>query len=717
MSTTTQDMPMAIRRRWIVCILLSGSVWTPFVGELTAQERRQTNAIQLDEITVRGDRLRTEGSGSIIAEGSTVGGRLDLSLKETPRSVTVLTRQRLEDENITSLSQAAEKATGVYVRNEGDLSDGPFFYSRGFLMAVSENGVPFDTTYYGPGIDMAIYDRVEILRGPDGLIQGQGEPGGTINLVRKRPSATPQFQTDLALGQWDYARGMLDVSAPLVESGAIRGRLVGLASTRKSHLPFVGQEQFLGYGTIEADITDQTVLRLSALVQNDTVNPHFGALHIPGTDGWTPRDLYLGAHWSRFEYRRREASIDLEHSFSDNWSFAMSTTYRNYDDFKRFAYHNPYPYLDVTGTSPLINRASWFEGDQWTGDAHVKGRFDAFGRSHEVVLGGNFEYFDQERWIRNASSVGLWPIGNPNVPQQDLEKAASTPSVISQTGIYAQGRFGLTHNLHLHLGGRLSNYKYESGAGDARRPRYDETGVFTPYGGLVWDLTPDWTAYVSYSDIFRPQMVGTEDASGRMLPPVVGRQYEAGLKASLWDGRLNPSIAVFHAEDTNRAINLGGGEYVASGEVRSRGFEVEIGARPLDNLELVAGYTFTDSYYSAGYADAIGQRFSTFAPRHSFKLWSNYTLRNGSLLDGLELGVGVKAFSESSTTFAQPYAAHVVQPAYAVVDARIGYEINENASLSLDVSNLLDKTYTAYPSMRAFYGEPRRVTLKAQMKW
>lgn len=698
--------------------LLSSACYVVSSGVAVAQVRTSDErSTELDTILVRSGAAQTENSDSAIATDSTIGGKLTLPLRETPRSVSVMTRQRLDDENITSITQAAEKATGVYVLGQGDLDDGPMFYSRGFQLSVSEDGVPLDTTLYGPGLDTAIYDRIEVLRGPDGLVQGQGQPGGSMNLVRKAPLSERQVRTEVSGGQWGHGRALLDISTPLGEAERVRARIVGAFETKDGFVDHVGSERLLGYGTVEFDLTDRTVLTLSGLAQKNEVDPYFGALHIQGTNSWTPRDLYGGARWSRYRYNRTEGTLKLDHAFNDDWSITATTTYRVYDDHKRFAFHNPHPTFHLTGQSGLINRATWFEGDQWTGDAHLKGRIHAFGRAHDIVVGANFETFDQERWIRNAPNIGLWEFGNPDIPYVELEKQTSTETEIRQRGFYGQTRLALLDSVDLHLGGRLSSYRSESSTPTTTTLNYDESGVFTPYGALVWNVTDDLTLYGSYADIFRPQLMTNRDVNGDVLPPVVGEQYEVGIKASLFDGRLMPTVAYFDIRDTNRAIGLGGGVYVAAGEVKSRGVDVEVAARPTPNWEVVAGYTYTDTRFSKGQPAEVGQQFNSFFPKHSFKLWTNYMIDNGSPLDGVEIGVGVRAFSESKVSFAAPYAATATQPAYAVVDARLGYKWGESSELALSVSNVFDTTYVSYPAVRGFYGEPRKVTLNVSTKW
>lgn len=242
--------------------------------------------------------------------------------------------------------------------------------------------------------------------------------------------------------------------------------------------------------------------------------------------------------------------------------------------------------------------------------------------------------------------------------------------------------------------------------------------MFTPYGGVVVDLNRDWMVYGSYADIFRPQSIGTNDTSGATLPPIVGEQYEVGIKGSLLDGALTPSLALFQARDTGRALSdaFNPGYYIAAGEVLSEGFEVEVGAKPMRGWEIASGYTHTETTFAAGQPAEVGTRFNSFFPKHTFKLWSNYTFDEG-VLDGVSVGVGVRAFSKSTSTFSSPYAGSVSQPAYAVVDGRLAYELVKGTEVSLNVTNIFDEVYIGYPDVRGFYGEPRRAVAKVVTTW
>lgn len=296
-------------------------------GEVSSSPQ---DAQTLDPVWVRGTRPNSP---------VTVGGKLVLSAKDTPRSVTTIDRKRLDEEQTTSISRVVERATGVYVRDQGDLDDGPMFYSRVFAMSVSENGIPFDTTYYGAGLDTSLYERVEILRGPDGLMQGQGQLGGTVNLVRKRPTAFTQRSFEIGAGQWDVFRSSVDVSGRLRRDGRVRGRAVLTGDRRVSWLPYVGDKKAQGYAVLELDASDATTISLHAQAQSSNVNPNFGALY----DGerYTPRGQYAGASWSEFDFERSDAGLGVRHRLNERLRLDAQVDYRHYDDEKRFAFHNP----------------------------------------------------------------------------------------------------------------------------------------------------------------------------------------------------------------------------------------------------------------------------------------------------------------------------------------------------------------------------------------
>jgi outer membrane receptor for ferric coprogen and ferric-rhodotorulic acid len=252
-------------------------------------------------------------------------------------------------------------------------------------------------------------------------------------------------------------------------------------------------------------------------------------------------------------------------------------------------------------------------------------------------------------------------------------------------------------------------------------------GRISPYAGAILDITKNVSVYASYADIFSPTTL--TDYLGQPLKPRTGRQLEAGVKASYFDGALNASLSVYNIRDQNRPMAdvAHPGFYVAQGRVQSQGFDAEISGSPAQGLQLTASYTFLDQKYlnqlgySAGkFTENAGTRVSYWYPRNQFKLWSSYEFQPGSALRGLSVGAGAVAMSgfrvngNTATDLARSSSG------YYVVNAALNYKINDTLTAQLNANNILDRRYwTRMGGLNTYNwpGEPRSVmfTLQAKM--
>jgi outer membrane receptor for ferric coprogen and ferric-rhodotorulic acid len=245
--------------------------------------------------------------------------------------------------------------------------------------------------------------------------------------------------------------------------------------------------------------------------------------------------------------------------------------------------------------------------------------------------------------------------------------------------------------------------------------------VFTPYAGIVYDLDNDWSVYASYTDIFQPQ--NYVNAAGQVLDPILGDNYEVGVKGSVLDGRVNTSVSLFRGTTENRPVfdevnypcgsSPDGECYIAGGKVRTQGIELEASGELFYNFQLAASYTYTHKKVLEG-IDDIAFR-PTYTPDHLVKLWGEYSFTED--LEGLTLGGGVRYQSQTSRTVG---TAKVTQDPYAVFSARVGYKFNENVQAALSVDNLFDKKYyqtIGAPGWGSMYGDPRTVTLSLKAKF
>jgi outer membrane receptor for ferric coprogen and ferric-rhodotorulic acid len=299
-------------------------------------------------------------------------------------------------------------------------------------------------------------------------------------------------------------------------------------------------------------------------------------------------------------------------------------------------------------------------------------------------------------------------------------------SETEQTGTYITGRFSLADPLHLILGGRLDWYDYEIQNSsnivgvNPTSSQYDVTRNLTKYAGLIYDLNDTYSVYVSYTDIFTPQ--GVVDADNKAIKPIVGKNYEAGIKAEYFNGALNASAAIFRIDQENRAsvINTPGvcqapagvSCYQASGEVRSEGLELEVSGALTESWQMAAGYTYNSAKYRKdANPDNEGRLFASDLPRHLFKANTTYTLPGA--LERWRIGGGLTA---QNTIYNKGTGYRIEQKAYSIVDLMAGFKVSENIDLRLNVNNLFDKKY--YQSINSntwnafnVYGDPRNAMM------
>lgn len=697
---------------------------------LTLSMSGPDSAVNLGPTTIGAQALgaTTEGSHSYTTGGVTLG-KSTQTLRETPQSVTVMTRQIMDDKNLTSLDQVMSKTPGITFgqRNYG----AHVFQSRGFVLDEDSflmDGVPgqaYTVTGWLPP-DMAIYDRVEVLRGAAGLLVGAGNPGGVVNLVRKRPTAEPQFSVTTRAGSWDNYRLDLDGSGKLNDSGTVRGRFVAAYEDKGSYLDEKKSKTPLLYGILEGDLSDDTTLTMSFRRQTGKIRG-YSIFGLPRYSDGTPLDISrstsLVQDWNRHETFMNESFAELSHRFNDNWTSTTSLTHSEGGFTQAVAYARG-------SVNPDTNTGTTFRGVEFRHlyvnsngiDSHINGNFDAFGLTHEVTVGANWSrqkvtdkrapvYFSP--WI----PVDVFDVDHHSIPEPARPDWSSITNLINErSGIYANTRLHLSEPLSLVLGLRASwynyDFKYKVGEGDYVAK---ENGEVTPFAGLIYDIDENWSWYASYADIFLPQS-NYRDVGGSALKPAIGANYETGIKGELFDKQLNVSFAVFYVKQEDVATedlanegdctgNDAFGTCYYNGTIqRSKGFDVEASGELLPGLQVLAGYTYNMTRSSAG------GPVSSETPKHLARLSSSYTLPGE--WDRFTIGGGVSAQSryENKTSTGQKYGA----AGRAVWDARVAYKIDPNWTVSLTGENLFDrKYYLAADGLDRvnLFGDPRSYTL------
>ena len=694
------------------------------LATLTSAQAQQTGATpnaSLPEVKVTdgAEGQATEGTGQYTAREVSVG-KLVQSPRETPQSISVITRQQLDDRNVTKVEDAIKLSTGMTVTRLDGAGNYNSFQSRGFdLGSIQLDGVPIPQGNYST-LDTAMYDRLEVLRGPAGLLQGASEPGGTVNLVRKRAPAKLAIGADAAVGSFGLRRGTVDVGGGLNAEGTIRARAVAVVEDRDSHIDTLFNNKRLGYGTLEWDIAPSTTLSVGAAQQRVRAAIDQGLpTYADGRLADLPRSAFAGLRINRQDLETNDVFAELEHRLDGGGVVRLSAR-----DIDRTAF-----YRSARSNSALAPNGS-FTMETVDGDFRVHTRnYDLFlatpvqvaGRTHKLLVGASHN--EGKTWDGNYAYSPSLPFNlmqpNYDLAYPDIRLPGFTSLVTRrENALYGQAQIGLTDTVKLLAGGRLSwaEVVTRSTSTGAVTASADPGRQFVPSVALMWDFHPQYTAYASYAETF---VVQTQlDAAKQLLDPRTGKQVELGVKGEFLQKRLQAHAALFRIIDENRAIAdpVVTNASIAGGKVRSQGFEAEVSGQPMPGWDVVAGYAYNDTSYLRAPVAQQGQVFSPVTPRHSVNLFTRYAFTSPALR-GFSIGGGVSYRSEF---YSQSGALRITSGDYALLNAQVGYQINDHLSVNLSVDNLLDKTYYEKVSSvgrQNFYGEPRRVTVALKARY
>lgn len=692
---------------------LAASLWLALPAavvhgqETTAGRNGARDSARPEEITVTGT------AGAYVTGTIGLGGKDAVSILEVPNSVSVITRQRMDDQNLITVEDALRETTGVNVTTWDGLVGQ--VRARGYTLDVAYDGIP---TYSGSAgvqeYDLAVYDRLEVLRGPAGLFKGSGQPSGTANFVRKRGLATLQTSVVASAGSWANRRAEIDVGGPLMRAGRLRSRLVATTQNREFHVDGAEQRKSVAYGALDFDITPDTLASIMVTWQDDLGKATSSGLPAY-TDGRfidAPRTTTVSAPWNRYTYETLEYAGELRHRFDNAWQVRLRAGFREQDKTYSDAFPSPNVGVDpATGLIASYNRRSNIGTFERNGvDLYASGPFQLFGREHSALLGYGAELYEVRNRSVNAPTFPNVPFGEPNVvPEPDWVYTAGSQSKVEQDGLYAQARLSVSDPLSVVIGGRVSNFETRSRSIPPGAPTEFARGAHaddevTPYAGLVHHLRPNVTAYASYSDIFIPQTA--ETANGDVLDPRVGVQLEIGVKGSFAGGALAATAAAFRTHDENRALPDidHPGFFVQAGEVEVTGVDLEVGGSPRPGLDLTVGYTWLKTEYTV-HQSLAGQAFSIFEPEHALKVFAKFTPQTGRW-SRLWIAGGLNA---NSTIVGGGVADLREQEPYAVLSLHGGYAVSDSVSVTLTVNNLLDeKYYVRVGGLNTYntYGDP-----------
>ncbi|SDF79910.1 outer-membrane receptor for ferric coprogen and ferric-rhodotorulic acid [Sphingomonas carotinifaciens] len=684
-----------------------------------------------DDIVVTGQ--RTEGSDDYGVAEQRTATRLPLSQKDTPQSVSIVTRAQIQDFQLNSVNEVLATVPGVSVlAAETDR----FYYSaRGFEITtfqVDGIGQPFAFGIQTGSLDTSFFDRIEVVRGAPGLLSFTGNPSAVVNYVRKRPYRNLRVVANAQYGSFDNLRLDGDISVPLTSDRSIRARAVGSYLDTDSYLDRYHLTRWTGYGIVEADLGPNTVISAGYGHQDhDSDNAQWGAvplLYGDGTRFQFGRDSNTGQPWSGWGVIDRQIFGDLTHDFGKGWTAKLSVLRRAIDEDNElfYVYGNPSRTapggINATTGEGVFSYPGKFLGPtrNLTIDAYVNGKVDVGGRAHDVMFGLQR---GAERYRQDAA-YDVTQIGVPIALSQLFAGTFPRPAFPALDGVFELDRktrrlsvYGLTRldladALKVMLGGSWTHAESE-GTSYGTAQDYDRK-KFVPFVGATFALTPGINAYASYAKIFNPQTIA--DAQNVLFPPIEGDNLEAGLKGEWFGGRLYASGALFRVHQDNTAVQTGLNPTTFQAiyslqNAKSEGVELEVGGSPLAGLQATGGFTFL----RLKLRDGSGAEARTFVPRNVGRLNITYSPPS---LPALKLGTSVQYQSRIYYDTADYFGAALVtglnaritQGGYALVDLFGAYDLTDHVRVGVNVRNLTNKNYlSSLTFTQSYYGPPRTV--------
>ncbi|HEV7306067.1 TonB-dependent siderophore receptor [Ensifer sp.] len=712
-------------RAVLVALLATASTLT--LSEATAQNAASTEgATQLEKITAHGEK----GDGPVdgyVAKQSRAGTKTDTPIAKTPQSISVVPREQMEDQAVRSVAEALRYSAGVFTEYRGDSNLHDETFLRGYFYVPRYlNGLAYGTGSLGQ-IDPYLLERVEVIRGPSSVLYGQANPGGIINLVSKKPTIEPLREVEIGFGTNGQLFTGFDFSGAVPGNEAFSYRLTGAGSKADTQENYLEKERVAIAPSLTWAPDAGTSLTVSAIHQNDPKAGYRNFMEKAGTIdptpyGHIPKEFLV----SDPDYditKRRQASIgyEFEHELNDTFTFRQNARYTRIDTDYRTLIWNA---LQADGKTITRMASGGIEDlGQFVIDNQLQAEFDTGAASHTALIGLDYQHANRDyRWGYNFSGVPSIDWTNPeygNLPPIALNTTSDTDTTARQLGIYAQEQVEIG-KLNLLLGGRYDWASTDiSNNISSSETAYDDER-FTWRTGAIYNFDNGIAPYVSYSTSFEPTL--QTSATGALFDPTTAQQFEIGVKYAPEDADYQVIASYYDLTQQNAITYADVPPYDArqTGEIRSRGFELEGHARVTESLSLVAAYSHIDQEVTESSASAEIGKAPARVPKDQASLWVKYDVQHGAA-EGLGLGAGVRYIGESQGDAVNSYQV----PDVVLFDASLSYDFGainpdyKGTKLQVNAMNLFDKDYVASCASRwaCFYGTGRSVTASLKVSW
>jgi len=702
-------------------------------------EAIKAKPVKVPEIVVKDVKQREDDTKSYVAEDASTATRDNMAIRDIPQSIQVITRKVIDEQRTFRLANSLENIAGVVTnRNTQGLNDA--FLIRGFSVnAIYRNGL-IDPTNITNAADSYNIQRLEVLKGPAAVLYGQGDPGGIVNLVTKKPLPDPYYSASATVGSYNFYRTELDATGPLNASKTLLYRINFAGQKAESFVDFVKRDLIAVSPAITWLMGDRTTVTFEADYSLRR-NPDYGGVPalgtvLPNVNGVIPRNRNstLGDQ-ERYQRQQTRVGYDLTHQFNNNW--AIRNAYR-YTMFQEDQLLSAFP-SNLQADQRTLNRfaiRAGFAGPVWRRHFHnmftnLTGHFDLFGMDHRLLTGFELRH---DKTDPSQGTFGVAPdldLFAPNYSQAlgSLGTQYFNKGDAKMVGVYLQDMITLLPKLKF-LGGVRFDYVHQSVNYSPQfsgpDQKSDNTGV-SPRVGLVYQPIEPVSLYASWTRGFLPNTPDTINPNGQLFKPERSTQYEVGIKAFFLDNRVSTTLAWYHLTRENLLTPdpIVPFFLVQTGEQRSQGIELDVTANVTAGWNVIASYAYTDAKVTQDNDPTLVNKRLGFVPYNKGTVWSTYYFQEG-LLQGFGIGGGVFGYTNRNVSIFGP---QLTVPGYVRVDAALYYNHNLEAgnwlrakqvNVAVNFRNLFDQGYieSAFNSTtRLFYGEPRTVLATVGLKF
>jgi iron complex outermembrane receptor protein len=672
--------------------------------------------------------------GGYVARRASTATKTDASLLEVPQSVSVITRERMDDQGVRTLNDAIQYTAGLRSNTAGanpaddSLSVRGFSQFSGAFYLDGMRLMPMGTLGFF-GVEPYGAERVEVLKGPSSVLYGQNAPGGIVNFVAKRPAADPLRQVELSLGSHARRQLALDVGGTLADDGSLQYRLVGLARQADQQIDYMKDDRYYLAPSLRWAPNARTSITLLGFFQKNRAmqssNVQWDALNGSNPNGRLPLTRFLGEPGFDHEQTRvASAGYEARHSFDSGWTLRQNFRYLHADNHEQYMFRYGNLIEHAISNREIDTRDG--KGGVYSLDTSVTGQVATGALRHELVAGIDYS--------RSNTSFSSYIADGPQIDiyrpvyGSALDLAALAPDALRrehnrQLGAYLQDRMHYRSWVFT-VGGRQDwtrqeqiNLLVSPSSTTLRKPT-----AFTGRAGITYLAANGLAPYASYSESFSP--VSGADRLDRPFEPETARQVEVGVKYAPGP-HLSVTAAAFELrrqnvlttdpDDPNFSIQ--------QGEVRSRGIELEVAAQPSSQLKLLASLTYNPLKVTRANADMWGtnvQGKSPYeVPRQMASAWADYAF--AGRWRGLSAGAGLRhvgaSWGDADNTFQAP--------AFTLADLSLRYDLGQarsdwrGLSVGMTVKNLFDKYHVAscFSARACNYGELRNVGVRLGYVW